>query len=228
MSDRPLISLVTPTIPERRDLLMACIEDVRRQDYPNLEHVIVSEGDGVDGWPLSSIVHDQHMRWTGTGLEWMDAGRSPRRPALRIFDLGRHWSSLLPVESLGVAPILTGLLLARGAYLAWLCDDERFTDPSALSVLADHLEITEADFVYPKVRMWRNGSSPERGWDIGTDPPEYGQFTWCLFKADLLARAMPRFHGPTFNDADLMQRWLAAGAHHAFVGRVLLTHRADR
>lgn len=212
---RPLVSIVTPTIPERAGLLAECVENVRGQAYPNLEHVIVSDGPYPD---LTPTILAARSRLTASG-EAINT-----RPVV----LGRPWSSLLPKESIGVAPILTGLLLAKGAYLAWLCDDERFTDPDALTMLADRLEATGADFVYPRVRMWWNGTSPERGWDIGTDPPEYGQFTWCLFRADLLRRAMPRFHGPTFNDADLMERWKAAGALWAFLDRVLVTHRADR
>lgn len=206
MRDRPLISLITPTIPERHELLTECVENVRRQTYRSLEHVIISDG------PDDEI----------------DVVRDDANVPIIFQELGRPWSPLLPKESIGVAPMLTGLLLARGDYLAWQCDDERFTDPDALAMLADHLESTGADFVYPRVRMWWNGTSPERGWDIGTDPPEYGQFTWCLFRADLLRRAMPRFHGPTFNDADLLERWKAAGATWAFLDRVLLTHRADR
>jgi glycosyltransferase involved in cell wall biosynthesis len=212
---RRLISVITPTIPERRDLLMDCIEDVRGQDYPAIEHLIVADGPDPE---LTYAVLAARSATPSSGNQIDN----------RLVELGRPWSPLLPPQSLGVAPILAGMLQARGEYLAWLCDDERFTDPGALSLLADHLEATGADFVYPKVRMWRKGGDPERGWDIGTDSPEYGQFTWCLFRADLLSKAMPRFHGPTFNDADLMQRWKAAGARHAFLDRVLVTHRADR
>lgn len=227
MTDRPLISIVTPTIPERHELLMACIENVRAQSYRPLEHVIVSDGpdfrlaDRMKTLQIeemeASIFAGQH----GTKVE-------PSGVPIFFQELGRPWSPLLPHHSTGVAPILTGLLLARGEYLAWQCDDEAFTDPDALALLADLLETTDADFVYPKVRMWWNGTSPERGWDIGTDPPEYGEFTWCLFRADLLRKTMPRFHAPTFNDWDLCERWIAVGARHAFLDRVLVTHRADR
>lgn len=210
MIGRPLVSIITPTIPERHELLGGLLSNLDAQDYPDLEHLIVSDGPGPKVHLAQSL------------------GKLSAQRRRHTFELGRHWSAVLPVHALGVAPILTGLLLARGEYLAWLCDDEAFVTPDALSQLVGLLESTDSDFVYPRVRMWWKGSSPDQGWDIGTPTPEYGQFTWCLFRASLLQKAMPRFDAPTFNDADLMNRWRVEGARHAFLDRVLVTHRADR
>ncbi|MGE3267178.1 MAG: glycosyltransferase family 2 protein [Chloroflexota bacterium] len=211
---RPLVSLVTPTW-QRHDLLIETIEHVRDQDYPDLEHIIVA--DGTD---------EQLARWATQG--WPTAFGDPTAVPIRFAELGRHWSGLMPKPALGVAPILTGLLMARGDYLAWLCDDERFMQPDSLRLLVDHLESTGADFVYPKVRMYWNGQQPADGWDIGTDPPQYGQFTWCLFRAELLQTAMPRFDAPVWNDWYLISKWVEAGATWAFLPEVTFSHRADR
>lgn len=203
---------------------METVEHARQQTYPNVEHIIVSDGeDDV----LMDMGAEDVAEWCNVPRIGYPADGLDGYPT-RWYALGRHWSGLLSRHAIGVAPILAGLLLARGEYLAWLCDDERFVTPDALSLLVEHLERTGVDFAYPKVRMWWNGTTPEQGWDIGTDPPQYGQFTWCLFRADLLLKAMPRFDAPTFNDADLMTRWIEKGASWSFLPHTLVTHRADR
>lgn len=46
--DSPLVSVITPSMLSRRDLLDRCIDQVKEQDYPNVEHVIV-HGDTTTG-----------------------------------------------------------------------------------------------------------------------------------------------------------------------------------
>jgi glycosyltransferase involved in cell wall biosynthesis len=41
----PLVSVITPTIPERSELLKECIASVEAQTYPHWEHVIVYDHD---------------------------------------------------------------------------------------------------------------------------------------------------------------------------------------
>ena len=210
--DRPLVSIITPTW-ERHDLLAECIENVRGQDYPRIDHHVVSDGPDEE---LLAVVMSGRSQQTASGnpvnVHWNA--------------LGRHWSGIMPKFALGVAPILAGCLLARGEYLMVLCDDERM-EPDHLSKLATLLD-QGADFAYSMTRMWWAGTSPGQGWNIGTDPPEYGQITNFLFRASLLEKAMPIFDAPTWNDWHLVSRWMELGARWSFLPEVTLSHRADR
>ena len=205
MSTRPLVSVVTGTW-QRHELLMEAIQNVREQTYRPLEHIIVSDGpDNEISSICAAALHDVPVRFA---------------------ELGRNWSTFLP-RSFGVAPLTVGALMARGEYHAWLCDDERM-QPDHIEQLVDLIERTGADFVYPHVLMWRMGT-PGIAWVIGTDPPEHGQFTHCLYRASALQKAMYRFGMPegVENDWDMARRWMAAGATWAMADRCTISHRAD-
>jgi len=201
---RPLVSVVTPTW-QRPDLLEETVDHVAEQDYPNVEHIIVSDG------PDELVTRDYGFPGDG------------RRVAL-----GRNWSGLMP-ESFGIAPLLVGYLMARGDYIMPWCDDERALTRDHISRLVDLLESSGADFVYPKVRIWRNGNpaGPETK-TIGTDPPEYCQITHMLFRASCLHRfGMPRW-GTHPVDWSLVDDWMKAGATWAMLDDVTFSHRLDQ
>lgn len=209
MTARPLVSIVTPTW-QRHELLLEAIANVRQQDYPNLEHVIISDGP------------DPRLMDRLCGHPAYSAGRPP----ITFHQLGRNFTEHGPPNSFGVGALTAGMLLARGEHQVWLCDDERMM-PDHISSLVDALEAKGADFAYSKTRMYRNGQQPANGWDIGTDPPQYGQITNFLYRSALLQTAMPAWGGHPI-DWTLCAAWMAAGARWAFVPRVTLTHRADR
>lgn len=210
MPDRPLVSVVTPTW-QRPDLLAETIEHVREQDYPNVEHVVVSDGQdpGFFGADIARYI-------------------GPHHPPMRFVDLGRNWSGLAP-ESFGIAPLMVGYLMARGEYVMPWCDDERALIPDHLSALVNLLEETGADVVYPRVRIWRSGNpdGPETA-IIGTDPPHYGQITHYLFRASNLHRfGFPRW-GTHPVDWSLISDWMSAGARWAMLDQVTFSHRLDQ
>lgn len=213
---RPLVSVVTPTW-QRPELLAETLAHVRGQDYRPVEHVIVSDGEDRAAARVAVAALDC--------AEQMDPGRDV---AYRFTNLGRNWSGLMP-SSFGVAPLLVGYLLARGEYVMPWCDDERALVPDHVSRLIDLLESTGADFVYPKVRIWRNGDpdGPETA-VIGTDPPSYCQITHYLFRASCLHRfGMPRW-GTHPVDWSLVADWMAAGARWAMLDDVTFDHRLDQ
>lgn len=213
VSDRPLVSVITPTW-QRHGLLAETIAEIKAQDYPNLEHIIVSDGPDPD---LRRLLWARGHRPADV---FTDGG--PTR--LRLLGLGRNWSTFVP-NSFGIGPILAGLLQARGEYACWWCDDER-ADPDHLTKMVDLLEQRGVDFAYPKVRFWWAGQTPEDGVDIGTDPPQHGQFTHCVFRTDLLRRAMPAW-GTHPGDWALCEAWMAAGATWAMAPEVTFSHRGD-
>lgn len=216
--NKGLLSILTPTIPERHDLLMGCIENVRAQTYPNVEHVIVS--DGQDGAFADFMVEDTAAWYGRRDLR----GEYPTR----WHQLGRHWTGFLS-DSYAAAPVMVGQLLARGEYACLLSDDERFLAPDALAQMVDLLSSTGADFVFPKVRVYRLGQTPDEGYDIGTDPPRWGQITWWMYRPSMIekARGPYRTHTGRSNDWEFVERAIEGGARWAFLPRVLVSHRAD-
>jgi len=207
MSDRPLVSVITPTW-QRPDLLLGAIADVRAQTYGRLEHVIVIDGNDRDS---ADVVRDEQVRETGDR-------------ALEYVELGRNWSSFLS-DSFCAAPTTVGMLVASGAYQMWLADDERMT-LDHIEGLVDALEAADADFAYGRVQMYM-ADDPGRRWTIGADPPTYGEITNVLYRAEILKRGLYPFGAGMSSDWTCISRWLSFGARYAFVPRVTLTHRAD-
>jgi GT2 family glycosyltransferase len=204
---RKLVSVVTGTW-QRHDLLLEAIENVRRQTYPNIEHVIVSDGLDNSLPPYAINLRD--------GL-----------PAIsqRHYSLGFNTSSLFE-NSYAAGPMLVGQLLARGEYLTWLADDERM-QPDHVEALVGALEAEGADFAYSQTEMYYLGR-PEHRWTIGTDPPQCGQITNVLYRRQLLARGITRFGADPTPDWDQIKAWIDNGAIWAYVPRVTFEHRADR
>lgn len=192
----------------RHELLLDAIENVRQQSYRPLEHVIVSEGPDPE-------LHDLVQRET----TYQDV-------PIRFVELGRNWTTYLQ-NSRNAAPMIVAQLVAAGEYLCWLADDERL-EYDHVESLVNLLESTGADFAYPRVRMWWNGTSPEQGWDIGTDPPQFGQITHVLYRAALLEQGITRLGAGGCSDWRQVEEWMQAGASWAHLPRVTMTHRADQ
>ena len=207
VSERKLVSVVTGTW-QRHDLLLEAIENVRQQTYPNVEHVIVSDGPDPD---LADLI----AREQGT-----------RVPI--IFQQLGFWSSGLFRDSISAAPYMVAQLLARGEYQMWLADDERMVVPDHIERLVDLCEQYHADFAYPRVRMWWEGR-PELTCEIGCNPPRNGQFTHCLYTRAALDKGMLfRTHVGSGTDWDAVSRTMAAGARWAFEPATTLSHRVDK
>lgn len=213
MSERPLLSVITPTW-RRHELLLECVENVQAQTYPNLEHIIVSDGPDPDL---------DHVLWA-RGHRPSDTFRSTR---LRLFELGRNWSTFLK-DSYCAAPVMVGQMLARGEYHCIWSDDERAL-PHHLTAMVDLLESSGADFVYPVVQFYRNGQPPEHGYQIGSDPPQHGQITHWLSRASMLDKAKGpyRTHVGLANDWEFVSRSMAGGATWAMLPELTFSHRAD-
>jgi len=212
MSDRQLVSVLTPTW-QRHDLLMAAIENVRHQTYRPLEHVVVSDGPDHE---LMNRIYAEKLRQPCP----ID---DERYVSLRFLMLGRNWSSILPA-SFAAPPIIVAQLTATGSYHHFLADDETMA-PDHIESLVAAMSGAGADFAYSKVNLyWPDG--PTR--TIGTDPPQEGQITNALYRADLIRRAglYPLGAGMT-SDWEYVRRWMAVGATWAFVERVTLQHRVD-
>jgi len=200
-SGRPLVSVVTGTWQRRERLLSNCLPQVRAQTYPNVEHLIVSEGP------------DPMLRDALLGA-----------PGVRFVELGRNWTTFL-TDSFGIAPWLVGSMLAAGEYHTWLADDDRMA-PQHIEAMVDLLESTGADFVYGQTLL---DHTPIGGaaFIIGGDPPQCGHIANVVHRAKLLDVSNWQFHEGMTSDWALVQRWLAAGATYAYLPAVTFYHAAD-
>jgi glycosyl transferase family 2 len=203
---RKLVSVITPTW-QRPELLKRCVDIVQHQTYPNMEHILVS--DGIDERIMDAL-----------------PGVRPRFYVMPN-ELVYNWSSILH-NSFGIAPLIFGMLLSSGDYQIWFSDDDEM-DREHIEKLVNLLERTESDFVYSKCRLYMNGKTKSQGFDIGTDPPEHGQITNFLYTRELLTRpgCMPQF-GTHPVDIALVKQWMNAGAKWAMLDEVTFYHRADQ
>lgn len=231
MTERPLVSVITPTIPARHDLLLGCVENVQTQTYPNIEHIVISDGPDdqirgvVDRWAcnLMALADRQHPVDASPSTILMSR---PRLKPIRLYQLGRHWTGFLS-DSYAAAPVIVGQFLARGDYACLWADDER-AEPEHLSRMVALIEETGADFVFPTVDFyWHN--SPHERYLIGSDPPQLGSITHWLYKPSMIekARGPYRTHVGRANDWEFIERAMAGGATWAWSKDVTFSHRAD-
>jgi glycosyltransferase involved in cell wall biosynthesis len=190
----PLVSVVSPTW-QRHDLLLhRCIPSVQAQDYPVLEHVVVS--DGPDPELLRKL--PRHLK-----------------------DAGNLWYEELPEHDpeaqWGHYARLHGLDLAKGEYIAYH-DDDNSWHSYHVRLLVRALEANGADFAYGNMAVHGRGE-----YIIGTDPPAEGQIdtSMIVHRRELLDVATWRWHpGIKTIDWDLVERWMAAGATWVHVPHV--------
>lgn len=169
MENRPLVSVITPTWKRHETLLDVCIPSVQRQTYPNIEHIIVSDGPDVFLESEVDEVADQ--------LPYM----------LRFGDLGRNWHDFTGSTSIGAIPRRVGTYLSQGSYIAYLDDDDEYL-PDHIESLVELIERENVDFVFSQMkRDW----SDDRGDDvIGDGNILYGRVgtPMLLHKAECLQK----------------------------------------
>lgn len=213
-ADRPLLTVITPTW-KRHDLLLETVANVKAQTYPNLEHLIVSDGPDPDL---------RHKLWAA-GHRPADLFSDGGPTKLTFVELGRNWTEFQK-DSFGIGAILAGMLQARGEYACWWCDDER-AEATHLTKLVDIIERENVDFAYGLVQFYRVGQEPQEGFQIGVSTPMQGQFTHSVWRMSVLQKAMPQW-GTHPVDIRLAEAWMAAGATWGTLPEVTFSHRADR
>jgi glycosyltransferase involved in cell wall biosynthesis len=217
---RPLVSVITPTIPERHALLFETLDNVRRQTYPNIEHIVVSDGpDDVLARNFAETIDEGYVEHPGFAYRI--------RRSLRFAECGRHWTGLLS-DSYAAAPFIVGQFLARGEYAMPWADDERALDPDHIAKLVDLLESSGADFTYSITELWWK-DEPERRKLIWADPPAHGSITHWMYTSTFLEKAKGpyRTHVGRANDWDQISRAMAGGATWAFLPEITFQHRVD-
>lgn len=224
-SKQGLVSIIIPTW-QRIDLLMETIEHILKQTYHSKEIIVVCDGQDKELW--QRVEDKYHLRCSYCGET--DA-------EVQFISLGRNWSGL-DRSSFGIAPLLVGYLCAPGSYIMPWCDDERALSDSHIEKLVYEIELERlddigieyyADFVYPMVKIWRNGNpnGPETA-IIGTEPPVHGQITHYLFRPENFVKfGYPEF-GTHPVDWALIDKWIQNGATYSMIDEVTFSHRLDQ
>lgn len=195
----PLVSIISPVMESRLTQIMeTMIPSVQAQTYPNIEHILVSDGQSrmIEG----AIAHLKKPRFT-----------------IHFHQLGHNWHNISGRQSWGCEPRVAGGYLARGAYVGYLDDDNAYY-PDHVSALVDLLEETESDFVHSQLTA--------DGQVYGRHPVEYGQIdtSTVLHRIELLHSSNWRADGYG-NDGRLFLRWNGLGAASAFLHRVTVRYK---
>ena len=190
---RPLITVVTPTWDRHASLINRCIPSVQAQDYPDIEHIIVSDG------PDNAL---EKLSWTfppNVGYHWLPE-HTPEN--------GR-W---------GTKARLYGIEQARGDYIAYLDDDDELY-PGHVTALSELLQQSpEAGFSYSRIMIHEVYGDVVSGWD----PPCWGQISTSsiMHRKEILEHGTWRDDGQGTIDWDIVERWMAAGVQWRFYPEV--------
>ena len=199
--EHPLVSVITPTWRRRTLLLKRCLPSVYAQDYPNVEHIVVSDGP------------DPELAETMATMVGQPAGTGPWSPRLVYAELpehpeGKHW---------GHHARQRGLEIARGDYIAYLDDDDLYLPwhcSTLVSALGEH---PEAGFAYTQMewadRSYRIGREEPLETHIGTP--------MIMHRRDVLEHGSWDEAGE-YEDWRLVERWLKAGVNWHFVPKVTI------
>ncbi len=190
----PLVSIITPAIASRRELLVTrCIPSVRAQTYPNVEHLVISDGDDIE-------------------LPWFYS-TSP----LHYYQLGRNMRQFYG-NTWGAYPRLVGTHLARGAYIGYVDDDDELL-PEHVSKLVALLESTGSDFVHSLFKRDMPDGPPR----IIGDQIEPGCIgTPCVLHKIECIKARNWGWGGDFEDYELFKSWRDQGLKSAHLPEVTI------
>lgn len=185
-----LVSIITPTWSRHELLLSRTIPSVQAQDYPAVEHIIVSDGP------------DENLRYYFTSA--MEAGTQPEKHSIMYDGLATHD----PEPHYGWRARLRGLELATGDYVGY-CDDDDALRPGHCRLMAAALDADPgAGFAVSRMMSHYPGGKRVVGW---------GRLECGNFGSPMLMhrRAITK-HGTwraagLFEDWALVDSWLQAG-----------------
>lgn len=191
-----LVSIVTPTMPDRQQILLErCMPSVAQQTWDGeIEHVIVSDRNAI-------------LR------EELDG----RYGSVRFVEINDSWRDGVRDRNTGALPWMIGSYLALGDYVGFLGDDdELLPDHVARHVTA--LEATRADFTISAVEFVVHGE-PQYVIGDATFAHTHLDSDGIMCRARALRTATWRLDGTrNAGDADLVDDWRAAGLQGHFLG----------
>lgn len=185
-----LVSVITPTWLRHAALLGGCIPSVQAQTYPEIEHVIVSDGPDAE---LDRKIREAHpfSQPRHASLVWGELPEHDPKP---------HWGNHARRRAIEGS---------SGELIAYLDDDDTYR-PSHLELLSSCFDDPGVDFAYSRM-MFGGGA-------IGVDPPLYGNIgtPMIMHRRELLSVA--NWGGDSAcEDWELVRSWLTAGAKYVMV-----------
>lgn len=202
---QPLVSIVTPTFPGReRELFDRCIPSVAGQEWPNIEHVIVSDRNPE----LAAKLYGQDQAQDGYRLRFAEINESWRNPTTEA--------------SIGAIPWMIGTLMAMGEFIGFLGDDDELMPDhvtehvTAMTAAAAHWSVSRIDF-HVAGQPWTT---------IGDDSYELGHLdaTGTMCHRDALRVANWTANGENAADYRLVRDWRRAGLVGTFIDETTGIH----
>ncbi len=185
MSD--LVTVVTSTWHRPRTLIENAVASVAAQDYPEVEHVVVIDGDDPD---TLFALFNLNFRF----------GSQARK---RVVQLGRNWSQYSGDGGFGAACRIVGAWMAAGELITYLDDDNTYS-PEHISEMAALFE-PDTDFV---TCAWDGALAQPPGPPPGLCRTD----TSTIMHRALVLRDVGGFRLDGYaGDGYMVDRWLAAG-----------------
>lgn len=139
MTERKLVTLVTPTWKRPKTILEHAIPSVARQTYPEIEHIIITDGYDPE---LNEILRKE--------------GYMPGGHRKKLVWLGRNWSGFIGRNGMGDVGRLVGSYMAEGEYIGYLCDDNDLREDH-VQRFVDLMETDNLDIV---MCPWDQNTNP--------------------------------------------------------------------
>lgn len=184
----PLVTVVTATWKRPRTIVKHAISSVRQQDYPNIEHLVVT--DGYDEPTLEVLGNEGYS----------SIGDSDRR----YISLGRNWTSYAANGSIGAVARLVGSWAASGDLITYLDDDNDYLPGHISQAVPLFEEDEDLGFIITALTQWGLGFPIRPA--VG-----YADTSGIMHRALLL-----RDHGGLrpdggTDDGNMVARWADAG-----------------
>jgi len=188
----PLVSIITPTWQRHAALADRCVPSVQAQDWPHLEHIIVSDGPDPKLGESFSCPHLDKLR----GVTYRE---------LPEHDPALHWGS--PARKYGAS-------VAAGELIGY-CDDDDALRPGHVRLLAEAL-LSDPKIMWACSRMVSHGPAGESV--IGLGPLGFGMVgtPMIMHRREVLDIANWDVSAPG-EDWEIVSRWLGAGLPYARV-----------
>lgn len=220
--DKPLVSIVTPTFPGREAELRRCIRSVLELDWPDLQHVIVSD--------RVNDPNDFYQTWDDVYEEMLDADDDGRLcAAMRIgartstlVEINETWRNETTNRSTGSYPWMIGSRLAMGEFVGFLGDDDELL-PHHVMRHVEAMRKYEAMFSISKVQFRVGGVDQ---FVIGDPGMNLGGLdsTGIMCHVDALRHGIWDANGVNAGDWQMVRAWIDAGLRGTFVDEITGVH----
>jgi len=181
-----LVSVITPTWQRHGPLMLRCVPSVQEQSWEDLEHIVVSDGP------------DEMLRVA----PWPHPVRYSELPE---HDPVRHWGHLARLHALE---------LAQGDLIAYLDDDDHWTQHHVLQLATALEQNPRAGFAFSRTIVHARAGDVR----IGDGRPAHGRLISSMVMHRRKLLDVATWEGPNpAEDWVLFEKWLLAGTEYESV-----------